>query len=76
MAECGQCAQLIMQFNLLWRHDLGVHGDSTVLCDLSIEFWGVILNLMHKKASLSDVKKAFDTMFLQSAAALPRLHQQ
>ena len=35
----------------------------TVLCDLSIEYWGVILNLMHKKASLSDVKKAtFDTM--------------
>ena len=27
----------------------------TVLCDLSIEYWGVILNLMHKKASLSDV---------------------
>ena len=38
-------------------------GDSTVLCDLSMEYWGVILNLMHKKASLSDVKKAFDTMF-------------
>eukprot|EP00731_Ephydatia_muelleri_P007978 Em0004g316a len=31
-----------------------MHGDSTVLCDLSIEYWGVILNLMHKKASLSD----------------------
>ena len=30
----------------------------TVLCDLSIEYWGVIPNLMHKKASLSDVKKA------------------
>ena len=29
------------------------------LCDLSIEYWGVILNLMHKKASLSDVKKSF-----------------
>ena len=32
----------------------------TVLCDLSIEYlsieyWGVILNLMYKKASLSDV---------------------
>ena len=31
-----------------------------LFCDLSIEYWG---NLMHKKASLSDVKKAFDTMF-------------
>ena len=29
----------------------------TVHCDLSIEYWGVILNLMYKKASLCDVKK-------------------
>ena len=29
----------------------------TVLCDLSIEYWGVILNLMYKKASLSDVQQ-------------------
>ena len=29
----------------------------TVLCDLSIEYWGVILNLMYKKASLSDVQR-------------------
>ena len=28
----------------------------TVLCDLCIEYWGVILNLMYKKASLSDVQ--------------------
>ena len=28
----------------------------TVLCDLSIEYWGVILNLMYKKASLLDVQ--------------------
>ena len=30
----------------------------TVLCDLSIEYWGVILNLMYKKASLSFDTKA------------------
>ena len=30
----------------------------TVLCDLSIEYWGVILNLMYKKASLSDIQPA------------------
>ena len=29
-----------------------------VLCDLSIEYWGVILNPMYKKASLSDVQPA------------------
>ena len=29
----------------------------TVLCDLSIEYWGVILNQMYKKASLSDVQR-------------------
>ena len=29
----------------------------TVLCDLSIEYWCVILNLMYKKASLSDVQR-------------------
>ena len=28
----------------------------TVLCDLCIEYWGVILILMYKKASLSDVQ--------------------
>ena len=29
-----------------------------VLCDLSIDYWGVILNPMYKKASLSDVQPA------------------
>ena len=29
-----------------------------LLCDLSIEYWGVILNLMYKKASLlSDIQR-------------------
>ena len=37
------------------KHGMVTQLLCTVLCDLSIEF---ILNLMHKKASLSDVKKA------------------
>ena len=47
------------------NHSLHMHGDPTVVYSspfsfgaLSIEYWGVILNLMYKKASLSDVQPA------------------
>ena len=47
---------------------------SFLRCDLSIEYWGVIVNLMYKKASLSDVKKAtFDTMASRLQLCYPSL---